>query len=245
VSGADVEDAPRRQTVVGVRGERCRLLVVDDKEDNRRLLRDLLTPIGFEIAEADGADACFTMLGADRPDGILLDLRMPGMGGLDVARRIRAAERGSRVAIIAVSASAFDHHRQECLDAGADDFIAKPFRLDALLDLLCRHLGLEPIYGTAPSAREISGLEPDTLPPPEDLAELLDLARRGSVRRIVERVARLEADGRYASFAGELDRLARRFQLKQLCQFLEEAAMRQTPSSSGVGEEAARGTTSP
>ena len=129
----------------------------------------------------------------------------------------------------AVSASAFEHHRAQCLEAGADDFVAKPFRMETLLDLLCRHLGLEPVYGEeadaarSANAPEAADLDTATAPPPAVIAELLDLARRGSIRRLLERASRLDADGRHGAFTEEIRKLAGGFQLKQLCQFLEAA----------------------
>ena len=225
-SRVELESAKPRRVVAGVRGDRRRLLVVDDKETNRRLLRDLLVPLGFEVTEASDGKECLARVSADRPDGILLDLRMPGMDGIEVTRRIRAAEGESRIVIVAVSASAFEHHREQCLEAGADDFAAKPFRLETLVEILCRHLGLEALYteSSRGPAREIS--DDDAVPPPSELADLLDLARRGSIRRIVNWASRLETESRYASFAEEVRTLAERFDLKQLRQFLEEAGAR-------------------
>jgi CheY-like chemotaxis protein len=199
---------------------------VDDREDNRRLLRDLLVPAGFEVSDVGSGEGCLSAVSVEPPDAILLDLRMPDMDGFEVTRRLRARERLGRLVIVAVSASAFEHHREQCLEAGADDFIAKPFRLDELLGLLCRHLGLEPIYDeeAAPARPDTPG--GDATPPPPELAALLDLARRGNIGRILESASRLEADGRHARFAAELRGLAERFQVKQLCQFLEAAGRR-------------------
>jgi hypothetical protein len=129
-----------------------------------------------------------------------------------------------------VSASAFEEHRERCLEAGADDFLAKPFRVAQLLELLRMHLGLELIYadtGAAEHRPPIDGVaapEARLVLPEAELANLLDLARRGHVRQILEAARRLEAlDVRYASCAAEIRSLAERFQVKRLCQFLEEA----------------------
>jgi PAS domain S-box-containing protein len=227
VAGAAPEVARARPGVVAIRGTRRRLLVVDDKEDNRHLLRDLLGPLGFEITEAASGEECLAAVSAAAPDAIVLDLRMPGMDGLDVTRRLRASAHGVRVAIVAVSASAFEHHRDQCLEAGADEFVAKPFRLEALLDPLCRLLDLEAVYAEAPgSGRPTPTPDADSVPPAGELADLLDLARRGSVRRVLDWAARFEADGRHASFTAEMRRLAEGFQVKQLCQFLTDAGTR-------------------
>jgi PAS domain S-box-containing protein len=217
------EARPRAQ-VVGVRGASRRVLIVDDKADNRRLLRDLLAPLGFELLEAADADACLRLASSEKPDVILLDLRMPGMDGLEATRRLRTMAATRDVVIIAVSASAFDENRERCLEAGADDFLPKPFRLERLMELLRAHLGIELVYETdgagvapAPGAARV-------LPPAAELARLLDLARRGDVAQILARVRDLEEhDAGYARFAGEIRVLAERFQVKKLCQLLEEA----------------------
>jgi CheY-like chemotaxis protein len=163
------------------------------------------------------------------PDAVLLDLRMPGMSGFEAARRLRAMDGGRRLVIIAVSASVFGHHREECIAAGADDFLPKPLRLERLLDLLCRLLGLEPVREeqgqgrAAQPAREPARSAAIVFPPADVLAPLLEQARRGNIKHVLEHAGRIEAgDARYRLFAGELRALAEGFQVKKLCQFLEE-----------------------
>jgi PAS domain S-box-containing protein len=218
--------AGSRRRVVGVRGARRRLLVVDDRTDNRQLLRDLLAPLGFEVDEAADGETALARIGAAAFDAVLLDLRMPGISGLEATARLRRLDAGRRLVVIAVSASVFGHHREECIAAGADDFLAKPFRLERLLDLLCRHLGLEAVHDAAPvsgpAAHEAS---PTALafPPPDVLAPLLEQAQRGDIKQVLEYAEQIEADdARYAPFARELRGFAERFQMNKLCQFLEE-----------------------
>jgi PAS domain S-box-containing protein len=223
-------DAPRPEgEIVRVRGDRRRVLVVDDKADNRQLLRDLLAPAGFEVEEAADGETCLARVAAAPPDAVLLDLRMPGMSGFEAARRLRAMDGGRRLVIIAVSASVFGHHREECIAAGADDFLPKPLRLERLLDLLCRLLSLEPVREeqgqgrAAQPAREPARSAAIVFPPADVLAPLLEQARRGNIKHVLEHAGRIEADdARYRLFAGELRALAEGFQVKKLCQFLEE-----------------------
>ncbi len=226
-----VRESPERQrpSIIGVRGARRRLLVVDDKEDNRGLVRDLLTPLGFEILEAEDAEACLRLAASARPDAILLDLRMPGMDGLEATRRLRAMPDARDLVIIAVSASAFEQHRERCLEAGANDFLAKPFRLDRLLDLLRAHLGIEVIYadtlaaGPSATAGDARAME-RVVPTGTELDGLLDLARRGHIKQILTEAQRLEAlDARYAPFVAEVRVLTEQFQVKKLCRLLERA----------------------
>jgi signal transduction histidine kinase/DNA-binding NarL/FixJ family response regulator len=216
--------ARSRETVVGFRGERRRILIVDDKADNRRLLRDPLAPLGFELLEAEDADTCFRLATSARPDAILLDLRMPAMDGLEVTRRLRKVAETRDTIIIAVSASAFEENRERCLEAGADDFLPKPFRLERLMELLRDHLRIELVYERQAPARDAAPAAARVLPPAAEIARLLDLARRGNVAQILESARCLEeGDAAYARFAAEIRSLAERFQVKKLCQLLEEA----------------------
>ena len=93
---AAADDSGPLRRVVGVRGERRRLLVVDDNADNRQLLRDLLVPVGFEVEEAADAESGLARVAAAQPDAILLDLRMPGMSRLEATRRLRGSRYGAR-----------------------------------------------------------------------------------------------------------------------------------------------------
>ncbi len=209
--------------ILGVAGARPKVLVVDDNTDNRQLLSDMLAPLGFEIREAvDGQDG-LDQAAAWRPDVILMDMRMPVMDGFEATRRIRNMEALREVVILAISASAFEYNREQCLEAGADDFLAKPFRLEKLADLLRLHLGLEWIYGREDPRAQETGPQPSLflLPEPERTI-LLDLARRGDIKGILAEAGRLEqADPRYAAFLQEVRTLAEDFKVKQLCRFLD------------------------
>ncbi len=215
---------PARRAVVGIEGARRRVLVVDDDADSRGLLRDALTPLGLEFYEASEGEDGVRQAQALRPDAVLMDLRMPGLDGLAATRRIRTLPELRSTVIIAISASAFEHDREQCLRAGADDFLAKPFRQERLLDRLCVHLGLTPVYATADLAPQ-AGREhaPPSVPPPDErLRALIASARRGDLRQLLEDADALcAADGRYAPFAAEVRGLAAGFQMKRLREWLE------------------------
>jgi signal transduction histidine kinase/CheY-like chemotaxis protein len=211
---------PQEHTVVCLNGEGRRLLVVDDAEEGRALLRDLLTPLGFELHEAaDGREAVSQAMRI-RPDAILLDMRMPELDGFAATRELRSIPELAQVKIIAISASAFEHNRARCLAAGADDFLAKPFRRERLLHLLTVHLGLELICSTASAAQPLS--DKNVMAPREEVHALLELARRGDIEGLFERVRHLEGlGGGTASFVARLRMLTENYQMKQLRQWLE------------------------
>lgn len=215
--------AHREQRILGVAGANPRVLVVDDDPANRQVLSDMLTPLGFLLREASDGQAALAQAAAWRPDVILMDMRMPVMDGFEAIRRMRATEALHKVIILAISASAFEHNRRQCLEAGADDFLRKPCRFEELTDLLRRHLGLEWIY----EQENFRAQAPEASPSPLFLSEaaraiLLDYARRGDIKKILAETDRLaQVDPRYASVLQEVQTLAKRFQVKRLCQFLE------------------------
>ncbi|MEM6795027.1 MAG: two-component regulator propeller domain-containing protein [Acidobacteriota bacterium] len=134
-----------------------RILVVDDAEENRRLLMRLLGGVGIYVREAaDGLEA--TELWANwRPHLIFMDIRMPRMDGYEATRRIRQreAEGGAfRTLIIALTATAFEHDRRRILAAGCDDVVTKPFQEELLFDKISEHLDVACLYGEATGGPE-------------------------------------------------------------------------------------------
>jgi len=163
---ADSVDA-RRATRLAPGESAHTVLVVDDKQENRRLLTALLEPMGFVVREAVDGAAAAAVFEEWRPEIVLMDVRMPVMDGDDATRRIRALEGEARQAtIVALSASVFAHDRQSILDAGCDEFLPKPVDADALLETLARLAGVRFEYADL--------TEP--LPSPLDETHALDLA---------------------------------------------------------------------
>ena len=101
-----------------------RVLVVDDEPQIRRVLRSSLAARGYEVHDAPTGEEALKSLRQSRFDLVLLDVNMPGMGGLEACREIRA---GSAVAIIMLTVSDSEEGKVAALDAGADDYVTKPF----------------------------------------------------------------------------------------------------------------------
>jgi len=109
------------------------ILVVEDQEDNRQILRDLLTSGGFDMIEAEnGADA-ITAAEANRPDLILMDIQLPVLDGYEATRRIKANPALKSIPIIVVTSYALSGDEEKARLAGCDDYVAKPFSPRALL----------------------------------------------------------------------------------------------------------------
>ena len=212
--------------VTRVEGARRRVLIVDDEEDGRSLLRDLLAPLGFDVHEAaDGLEAVQAAVRL-RPDAILMDMRMPRLDGLAATAQIRAMPDLAGTVIFAISASAFEHDRARCIASGANEFIPKPFRQDMLLDLLCEHLGLTPLRAPPHHAsRTHVPLSQVIAPPCARLQKFIDLASRGDVRQLLREANALEAeDGTYLLFADRIKALGEAFQMKELRRWLRSLA---------------------
>lgn len=109
------------------------ILVVEDHEDNRRILRDLLTSAGFEFIEAETGLDGVKMAKLHQPDLILMDLQLPGIDGYEAARQIKSEPTLSSVAIIAVTSYALSGDEQRALAAGCNAYVSKPYSPRQLL----------------------------------------------------------------------------------------------------------------
>ena len=110
-----------------------RILVIEDQEDNRRILRDLLTSAGYEVLEARTGEAGVLAAEADRPDLILMDIQLPGLDGYEATRRIKANPALRPIPIIAVTSYALSGDEVKAREAGCDAYVTKPFSPRALL----------------------------------------------------------------------------------------------------------------
>jgi two-component system, OmpR family, KDP operon response regulator KdpE len=107
-----------------------RILVVDDEPQIRRVLRATLTAQGYEVTEARSGEVALELMREARFDLVLLDMNMPGMNGLETCRMLR---NGSEVAIIMLTIRGTERDKVDALDAGADDYVTKPFGTQELL----------------------------------------------------------------------------------------------------------------
>ena len=109
-----------------------RVLVVDDNATNRKLAAALLKKQGWEVAEADNGQAAIDALAHSSFDAVLLDISMPGMDGEEVCRRIRANGALTGLRVVAYTAHAMAHEKQQIMSAGFDDILIKPVTMAAL-----------------------------------------------------------------------------------------------------------------
>jgi two-component system, cell cycle response regulator DivK len=110
-----------------------RVLVVEDQEDNRRIVRDLLTSVGYEIVEAVTGEEGVSMATTHAPDLILMDIQLPGIDGYEATRRIKAQVELRQIPVIAVTSYALSGDDVNAFEAGCDAYVSKPFSPRALL----------------------------------------------------------------------------------------------------------------
>jgi signal transduction histidine kinase/CheY-like chemotaxis protein len=144
-----------------------RILVVDDIDDNRAALCQLLRAVGFDVRDAGDGETALRHWRDWQPQLIWLDKRMPDLDGIEVARRIRAEEQRlgrDRVVILALSASALEHQRAEILASGCDDFLSKPFREGSIFAKMAEYLDLRYVHDD-PSAHGDDATPPTSADP--------------------------------------------------------------------------------
>src|SRR5882724_1548926 len=110
-----------------------KILVVEDQEDNRQILRDLLASVDYEMVEAENGEAALTAVTEHKPDLILMDIQLPILDGYEATRRIKADAALASVPIIAVTSYALAGDEAKTRAAGCDAYIAKPFSPRQLL----------------------------------------------------------------------------------------------------------------
>jgi two-component system, cell cycle response regulator DivK len=117
-----------------------RILVVEDQEDNRQIIRDMLATTDYEIAEAADGEQALAAIAKQRPDLILMDIQLPVMDGYAATRRIKADPTLRSIPIIAVTSYALSGEVQAARAAGCDDYVPKPFSPRELLAKIRRYL---------------------------------------------------------------------------------------------------------
>lgn len=124
-----------------------KLLIIDDSDSDRHLLRKMLEPFGFSIVETGDGKTAVTKYAEWKPDLIFLDKMMPGMDGIETAQQLKPIIEDN-VTLLGLTASAFDEDRQTMIDAGCKDILDKPFREGDIIRALEIHLGVQFEYET-------------------------------------------------------------------------------------------------
>ena len=193
--------------IIGYRGPRRRVLVVDDTPSNRAVLIALLRPAGFELLEANDGRQAVELAQRHRPDIIIMDRRMPVLDGASVVRELRRLPEFANTPMIATSAVVSASGAATSPEIGFSGFLPRPMRWKSLADVLATVAGIEWILDEADG---IAGADGDVmLPTPEELEQLYHLARSGDMSAIRGQAETLELMGaQYGAFAAKLRQLA-------------------------------------
>ncbi|MEG3984003.1 PAS domain S-box protein [Microcoleus sp. T3B2] len=209
--------------IIGIKDRQPKIVVIDDKWANRSVINNLLSPIGFEVFEAnDGLEGWEKILEV-QPDLIVTDLLMPELDGFEVIKRVRESENFKDTVIIVSSASVFETDQYRSLEAGGNAFIPKPIQATELLQKLQQYLDLEWVYE---ANEEPLGISSDTdeliAPPATEMEMLYELAMKGNFLEIVKQAVLLEeTDPQYIPFAKRLHQMAKDFQDEEILTFIQ------------------------
>ncbi|MEH1908244.1 MAG: response regulator [Nostoc sp.] len=227
--------ATAKRAIIGITGNKRKILIVDDNWENRSVVVNLLGDIGFEIVEASNGQEGLDKAVELKPDLIITDLSMPVMNGLEMIRRLRVLP-FPNLPIIVSSASVFKSDQHESLEVGGNDFLSKPVQADELFQKLQKHLQFEWIYDVPQSqegVKETQTLKVTSIdspltdtcliaPPPEDIERLFELAMRGNIKGIREQAQKLKLlNEKFIPFAEQLQQLAKSFQIEKIREFIQ------------------------
>jgi PAS domain S-box-containing protein len=213
---------PEQREIVGFKAQKSdfKILVVDDKWENRILLNTLLMSLNFNVLDAKNGEEALTKAYQFSPDAIIMDIKMPIMDGIECTRRLRQDAKFEKTVIIALSANVFDEQQEETLEVGCNAFVSKPLNTEKFLQLLGEHCSLEWIYETETVQKKPVAIVPPDI---ESSQALFKLARSGNIQGVITKAEELlESNPDLQGFVEEVCHLANNFQMTQLKNFLKQ-----------------------
>ncbi len=215
---AQIEIPTPSQQVIGlIAGQPTyRILVAEDKPENRQLLIELLTPVGFEVRCATNGQEAINLWQSWQPHLIWMDMRMPVLNGYEATKQIKASGTPATI-VIALSGSAFEEDRQTALSTGCDDFVRKPFHTEEVFAKMALHLGVRYLYA-AESSSSINNyhLTPQDLVvmPAAWIAQLRDCATKVHGQQILQLINQIPPS--HAHLANGLTQLVNNFDFEKI-----------------------------
>jgi len=225
---------PSSKEIIGYQGDRKKVLVVDNRLENRSALVNLLEPIGFEVQEASNGEEGLKQAINFEPDLMIIDLAMPIMDGFELTRRLCHLPQLQQIVLIASCASSSDFCQEQSQALGCNDFLTKPIQAKDVLEKIQNCLGLSWVYEHSPElSSKILEYDADLpndsqvkaiIPPlTEELKVLYDLARKGLIDSLSEQAEKLKVmDDKYLPFAQEIQNLSQGFKIKQIREFIKQ-----------------------
>ena len=189
---------------------------MEDKIENRLLLRTLLEKVGLFVIEAENGAEGVRLFSQEQPDFIWMDLRMPIMDGYECTRQIRQLPGGDRIPIVAVTASAFSDDETKVVEAGCNDFIHKPYREYEIFRTMEKHWDISFLYETAPDNAQTPEVTPQALRRvPEALRNtLLGALKDMDMAQVSQVLEKMERE--YPEVAGPLKKWVENYEYDRL-----------------------------
>jgi CheY-like chemotaxis protein len=212
-----------RQPIIGIKGESPKILIVDDHEENRAVVVDLLSPLGFKVESAKNGCEGLEKALSFQPDVIIVDLIMPNMDGFELIRQLRQYTKLKEKIIIASSASVYEKDRRKSLTAGSNAFLPKPIQVEKLFEQLQHHLNLTWVYGNQmPESSDENQPTQMVLPPSAELEKLYQLSLLCDIDELEEQAALLVAsDVELKPFVTKMQAFLKKYQIEELSEWLE------------------------
>ncbi len=220
--------------IMGYEGIPRKILVVDDKKVNKTLILEVLKPLGFDCYQAENGEDGLKIAQKIQPDLVITDLVMPILDGFEMTRRLRQNPQFKNLIIIASSASVLKTDQFQSLEAGCDDFLAKPIDVEQLFVYLKKYLKLEWVYETPPEVlvKPLDNSEVMVFPPAEQLQKLYQAAKIGDIEMIETEAKRIQQlDCKYQPLSEQILTLASEFNDGAIVVLLEEAIANLKPKT--------------
>ncbi len=201
-----------------------KILTVDDKEINCKLLIKLLEPLGFELKEASNGLEAIAIWDEWEPHLIWMDMRMPVMDGYEATKYIKSTTKGNATAIIALTASVLEEEKAIILSAGCDDFLRKPFTGQSIFEALTKHLGVKYIYAETqptlnPVLKEELISDALTVMSQDWISKLYQAALEADVQVVMQLITQIPDTQIF--MIQSLTQLVRKFQFEQIVELVE------------------------
>ncbi len=218
LAGGDIKHYEARKLA---RGVHPKILVVDDILENREVLRQLLENIGAEVATAEDGIKALEYLERKTPDLIFMDIQMPNMDGETALKAIRKRYPKLPVKVVCVTASAFEQQRRYYLEIGFDGFIAKPFRVQEIIEVLIQELGVKFDYEEKNDKKAFDVLAGNYSVPDELLQEMKSSAELYNITRLEKAIDRLEKlEGDHVHLADHLKAALKAYDMDSIIKLL-------------------------
>jgi len=219
----------KQENIIDYEGQRRKILIIDDKLENRTILQILLDQLSFITDEAINGETGLQKAAEFMPDLILVDLLMPIMDGFEFCRQIRQIPALQHITVIAISASVFEQHRLNSLAAGCDNFIAKPVHIPTLLQHLQNYLNLTWIYEKTITIQfdDMSNIhnewDESCRLNAAQATELFNLAEVGNIHGILTIAEQIEQENpELRPLTQRIIQLAKVFEDDQICQLVKQ-----------------------